>query len=75
MAEAVAEQVLTQFAGNFAAELQARQLTAADTAPAADAAVAVPPGREPGQEQLNGVAMIWGALISWLRSLFRLRGT
>jgi carbon monoxide dehydrogenase subunit G len=89
MAEAVAEQVLKQFAGNFAAQLQAREAagaggaaatsgtgTASAPAPgsASDAAVAVPRGKSSEQRQLNGLAMLWGVLIGWLRSLFHPRG-
>ena len=60
MAESVAEQVLRQFAANFAAALSG-------AAPAAAPAAAPP-------TQLNGLALLWGALLGWLRSLFGLRG-
>jgi uncharacterized protein len=63
MAEAVAEQVLTQFGANFATELKARQAAGASAAPATGAA------SPPQSAQLNAMALIWGALIGWLRTL------
>jgi len=90
MAESVAEQVLKQFVANFGAALQARQASAATTlaaaaAPAANdettaavpaavsgaTAAAAPP---PPQRQLNALSLIWGMLVSWLRSLLHPRG-
>jgi len=92
MAEPVAEQVLQQFAANFAVALQAPHSSAVATAstaatpraagappvPAASAsaggashAAAATPPRE---TQLNGLALLWGVVVSWLRSLFHLRG-
>ncbi|HXX85591.1 MAG TPA: SRPBCC family protein [Casimicrobiaceae bacterium] len=69
MAEAVAEQVLTQFGANFAAELKTRQAATASreggdasTAPVATAAAR--------PAELNGLALIWSVLIGWLRTLF-----
>jgi carbon monoxide dehydrogenase subunit G len=90
MAESVAEQVLKQFAANFAAALQTPQSSAAATASTAatPASAAVPPfpaaspsaggvshAATPMREtQLNGLALLWGVLVSWVRSLFHLRG-
>jgi carbon monoxide dehydrogenase subunit G len=73
MADSVAGQVLQQFAANFAAELQARQVAAAAAAAtgpvAGDAAATTRPA-----EQLNGLALIWGVFVAWLRSVFGRRG-
>jgi carbon monoxide dehydrogenase subunit G len=92
MAESVAEQVLKQFAANFAAALQTPQSSAAATAstaatPAAAAAHPFPAASPSAggashtaaatptrQTQLNGLALLWGVLVSWVRSLLHLRG-
>jgi carbon monoxide dehydrogenase subunit G len=68
MAESVAEQVLRQFAANFAAALSAAAPAAGADGAAAAAPAAAPP------TQLNGLALLWGVLLGWLRSLFGLRG-
>ena len=75
MAGSVAEQVMQQFAANFAAALQARQAAAAAATPAAtdDATAAAAPSPT-GKTQLNGLALIWGMVASWLRSLLHLGG-
>ena len=65
----VADQILDQFAANFAAKVAAAgpAATAAgappSSAPAAPAADAQP-------QELNGLALAWGAFTSWLRGLF-----
>ncbi len=75
VADAVAREVLKQFAANFAAAVQARQASAADTAGGGEtgtpAAAAPPPAGTP----VNGLALLWGMAVSWLRSLIGLRGT
>jgi len=53
----LADQVLGQFAANFAARLQAMPVQGAP-APAAEA------------KSLNAFGVLWGALRNWLRSLF-----
>lgn len=58
----VADQILQQFAGNFAAQVTTRSSSAA-------AAAAPAAGREaPGA--INGLALLWAVLKDWLRSLF-----
>jgi uncharacterized protein len=57
----VSDQVMNQFAANFAARVQAMQAEAAAAAPSA------PP---PEVRQLNALALIWAVIKSWLRSLF-----
>ena len=68
----VSEQVLAQFAANFASRVQAlREAGAAASAeaPAAPAATESSQGAAP----LNAMALIWAALKSWVRSLFASR--
>lgn len=60
MMNAVADQVLGQFATNFAARVRALQAQAPVSAPAPSAAA-----------QLDGLALAWGAFKSWLCSLVR----
>lgn len=84
--DSVAEQILKQFADNFAARVAAlaTQRNAA-TAPASSAATtganAVPPADGPSQttsstalpapaNELNGLALMWAVLKDWLRGLF-----
>ena len=70
VADAVAQQVLQQFAANFAAALAARQVSATAAAAAAESA-AVPPAQP---RQLNGLMLLWGVVLSWLRAIFGARG-
>lgn len=68
MMSTVADQVLNQFAANFAAQVQALQAQQ----PQAGAAQPVPmpmPMTEPAQ--LNGLALLWAVISAWLRNLFR----
>jgi carbon monoxide dehydrogenase subunit G len=69
MADAVAEQVLRQFAANFSAALQAQAVPAASAAPSpgqpADAAPAAAP-----ETTLNGFALLRAIVRGWLRALF-----
>lgn len=61
----VADQVLKQFAENFAARVAA---LAAQRAGAATPATAAPPA---AARELNGLAIAWAAFMEWLRGLFR----
>jgi uncharacterized protein len=85
MAGAVADQVLKQFAGNFASLVQSLQSQVSAPQPAAassaaDApAAAAPPApmptttaaaAQPVESQLNGLALAWAVFKDWLRSLF-----
>lgn len=65
MMNSVADQVLKQFAANFAARVES--LKAAQTS---SAAVASPP---PAPRELNGLALVWAILKDWLRGLFSSR--
>jgi carbon monoxide dehydrogenase subunit G len=70
MADAVAEQVLRQFAANFSAALAA-QTTPAASGPGAgseNAAASAPPAA--AATALNGLALVWAVVRGWLRALF-----
>ena len=79
MMEAIADQIIKQFAANFAARIEAQQAPAAQppaltsaAAPAATGPVpltASPPTAAP-QQELNGLALLWAAFKDWLRGLF-----
>ena len=60
MMNSVADQVLKQFAANFAAQVES--LKAAGAVPSAP-----PP---PAQHELNGLALFWAILKDWIRGLF-----
>jgi uncharacterized protein len=65
----VTEQVLGQFAANFATRVQTMQ--AQTTAPAAVAGTAPnAPPPAPEAQPLNGLALMWAVLKGWLASLF-----
>jgi len=73
MMNTVADQVLKQFADNFAAQVQALQAqgaaaTAGATGSEADAQAAAPAA--PSAKPLNGLALVWAIIKDWLRSLF-----
>lgn len=62
MMNSVADQVLKQFAANFAAQVESLK------APQAGAArIASPP---PAQRELNGLALFWAILKDWIRGVF-----
>jgi uncharacterized protein len=61
MMNSVADQVLQQFAANFAAQVESLKAAQAGTVPV------VPP---PAQHALNGLALLWAVLKDWIRGLF-----
>jgi uncharacterized protein len=71
---AVGDQVLKQFADNFAAKVKALQAQAPEPpAPPGGSPTAAEPAIAPEPEParpLNGPALLWGAMKNWLRSLF-----
>jgi hypothetical protein len=77
MMSSVADQVLKQFAANFATQVQALQAqppaggatAATDTGATKPAVVAAP-----APTQLNGLALAWAVIKDWLRSLFVAKG-
>jgi hypothetical protein len=69
MAEAVADQVLRQFAANFSAALEKPATpNAAAPAPASETATAVSPAAVQ-LTPLNGFALLWAIVRGWLRGL------
>ena len=80
MMGSVADQVLKQFAANFGArveQLQASQSAGGGSTQSADAAPAATPGSStnapalaPEPTQLNALALLWGVLRDWFKSLF-----
>ena len=58
----VSDQVLNQFAANFAAHLQAM--------PAQDASPQAPAAQAPEGKPLDGLGLMWAVLKGWFRSLF-----
>jgi len=65
MMNTVADQILKQFAENFAGQVSALQAQRA--APAGAAAASIPP---PAARELNGLALVWTIIKDWLRGLF-----
>ena len=64
MMETVADQVLTQFGANFATRVAAQVPPATATPPAPTPAPAAP------ARDLDGLALAWAVIKSWLRGLF-----
>jgi carbon monoxide dehydrogenase subunit G len=69
MADAVAEQVLRQFAANFSAALQAQATPTETAAVASGQQVTAQPPAAPGPA-LNGFALLRAIVRGWLRALF-----
>jgi len=71
MMDAVVEQILKQFADNFAGQVKALEAQRGAPAPGGSAAAA---GRGPGPAapdgKLNVLALLWAVVIGWLRGLF-----
>jgi len=73
MMNSVADQVLKQFADNFAARVAALAATrggppATGAGTEAGASAPTPP---PVARELNGLALVWAVFRDWLRGLFR----
>jgi uncharacterized protein len=76
MIDSVADQLLKQFASNFAAQVQAKQARASESevpkvqasAPATQTVASEP-------KQLNALTLIWAVIKDWLRSLFGAKRT
>jgi carbon monoxide dehydrogenase subunit G len=64
----VTDQVLGQFAANFAARVQAMQAAAAT--PTAGSASGAAPAPAAEVQPLNGLALLWAVLKGWLGTLF-----
>jgi carbon monoxide dehydrogenase subunit G len=70
MMDTVAEQILGQFAVNFAARLQARAPAPRKEDPVGTPAASSGP---PPAAPLNAMTLLWAAVRSWLRGLFKKR--
>jgi len=76
MIDSVADQLLKQFASNFAAQVQAKQAQASESAvPAVQGNAPAPPAVVSQPKQLNALALIWPVIKDWLRSLFGAKRT
>jgi uncharacterized protein len=81
MMNSVADQVLKQFADNFAVQVAALATQRASAAAPAPGAAAGTPAAEPSRgpaiaappaiRELDGLALLWAVLRDWLRGLFR----
>jgi len=71
--QGVADQVLQQFAANFAARLPAGAPPAPPGEAAPEPAKAVAPPAAAPVEPLNGLALAWAMLRDWVRQLFGAR--
>jgi carbon monoxide dehydrogenase subunit G len=63
----VTDQVLGQFAANFATRVQAMQAQSGASATGAEPSAAA---AAPAVQPLNGLALMWAVIKGWLRSLF-----
>jgi hypothetical protein len=76
MMTSVADQILKQFADNFAARVAAlaADQSSPDGTPSADAPIrasaAASPSPPPVARELNGLALAWAVFRDWLRGLF-----
>jgi hypothetical protein len=76
MIDSVADQLLKQFASNFAAQVQAKQAQASESAaPVAKASAPAAPTVESQPKQLNALSLIWAVIRDGLRSLFGAKRT
>ena len=78
MMDAVSDQILKQFAANFAAKVAERAPAVAERSPAvgerAPATPAPPvPAADTEAPALNGLALLWAIIRDWLRGLFTKR--
>ena len=70
MMGSVADQVLKQFADNFATRVQQVPPPASDEPGTAASTASGSPANLAPARQLNGLALMWAVLKDWLRSLF-----
>ena len=65
MMNPVADQILKQFADNFAARVEESAASGA-----ADSS-SPPPAPDSKPNELNGIALVWAVIRNWLRGVFR----
>jgi carbon monoxide dehydrogenase subunit G len=70
LATPVAEQVLKQFAANFAAQVEQEQARRAPVSAPADGAPLIDTSPAASAAPLNGVALVWSIVKGWVRGLF-----
>jgi len=73
MIDSVADQLLKQFAFNFAAQVRAKQAQASGSAAQASASAAPQVASQP--KQLNALALVWAVIKDRVRSLFGAKRT
>lgn len=67
----VADQMLKQFAANFATRLQATASAQTTTTPAASpVSTSAPVAAHAPSSELNGFALAWAVMREWLRGIF-----
>ena len=69
MMNSVADQVLKQFADNFASRVGAIQAASAAAAVPEPAAAPAAGGAPPAAAELNGLALLWAIVRDWLSGL------
>jgi uncharacterized protein len=70
MMNTVADQILKQFADNFAAQVRALQAQRAGSPGASNGPAPAAPIPPPPANELNGLALLWSIIKDWLRGLF-----
>jgi len=70
MMNTVADQILKQFADNFAAQVRVLEAQRAAPAAAGSGSASPAPIPPPAANELNGLALLWSILKDWLRGLF-----
>jgi carbon monoxide dehydrogenase subunit G len=70
MMNTVADQILKQFADNFAAQVRALQAQRGASAEAGNGPAPAVPMPPPVANELNGLALLWSIIKDWLRGLF-----
>jgi carbon monoxide dehydrogenase subunit G len=73
MMNSVADQVLKQFAANFAAKVQVMQANppgGPSASSGAGSSASAAPAAAPQPQQLNALALAWAVFMDWLKSLF-----
>ena len=70
MVNTVADQILKQFAANFAERVSALEAQGSESAAADGGTGAEPSASAPAAGELNGLALLWAIFKNWLQGLF-----